>query len=214
MFASFDGYSGSSMDAGCSSCSTIDDAFNVMPTSNQMSNPHAVQMQQQQPAMSYQANTVIANHANSVMPGSVVQPQQVVMQQQQQMRPAVQNVATMMSAPQQPTVQVVNTPGPVTNAQAAMNKMVSNATGKQVVVSEGFQNMQPGVQVNIPGRLIIINIGFIILAALATNEAAKYYLNKALQTAEGSVHYYLFYAIIAVCVVVGVHWYTKRFMAA
>jgi len=220
MFASFDGYSGSSMDSGCSSCATVDDGFNVATpmSSSPMNNPHAVQ---QQASLAYQASSVMANHANSVMQGSAPM--------QQQMRPAMQNIATMMPGMQQQgqqqMVQVANNTGMVagqqqgqaSNGQVAMNKMVATAVGAKPTANGSVEGFQAGgqVQVNIPGRLIIVNIGFIILAALATNEAIKYYLNKALQAADCSLqHYYLIYAVLAILVVAGVHWYTKTYMAA
>jgi hypothetical protein len=178
-----------------------------------MNNPHAVQ---QQASLAYQASSVMANHANSVMPGSSPM--------QQQMRPAMQNIATMMPAQQPQMVQVANNTGMVvqqqpaaSNGQAAMNKMVATAVGAKPTATGSIEGFQAGgqVQVNIPGRLIIVNIGFIILAALATNEAIKYYLNKALQAADCSLqHYYLIYAVLAIVIVCGVHWYTKTYMAA
>ncbi len=212
MFAAFDGYSGSSMDSGCSSCAEVSSIGMDMPQSP-MVNPHAVQ---QQASLAYQASSVMANHANSVMPGSAPM-------NQQQMRPAMQNIATMMPAQQPQMVQVANNTGmvvqqqPASNNQAAMNKMVATAVGAKPTATGSIEGFQAGgqVQVNIPGRLIIVNIGFIILAALATNEAIKYYLNKALQAADCSLqHYYLIYAVLAVLLVTGVHWYTKTYMSA
>ena len=208
MFAAFDNFTGT--DSGCGSCATVDDAFNVTTPmqSTPMVNPHAVQ---QQASLAYQASSVMANHANSVMQGSAPM-------QQQQMRPAMQNIATMPVMQQQQApqvVQVANNTGMVqqaaSNNQVAMNKMVANAVGAKPTATgsiEGFQAGTGQVQVNIPGRLIIVNVGFIILAALATNEAIKYYLNKALQAADCSLqHYYLIYAVLAILLVVGVHWY-------
>ena len=162
MFSSF-----SSTDAGCNSCASLDDAFgsqvqNVNTHTNHYAQPNVVQ-----------------NHANNVSPGSVAVAQQnnVV---------AVPNVATMVP-PQQSNQ---------SNAQVAMNNMVqkvvapqNNATAvavKPVVVAppqnnkpvvannvtkEGFvaaSNNQ--VQVNIPGRMILMNIGAVVLLALAVNE--------------------------------------------
>lgn len=213
MFAAFDsGFS--STDSGCGSCAPFDSIGMDMPQTQGMNNPHAVQ---QQASLAYQASSVMANHANSVMPGSAPM-------NQQQMRPAMQNIATMMPATQQPQmVQVANNTGmvvqqpAVSNGQAAMNKMVATAVGAKPTATGSVEGFQAGgqVQVNIPGRLIIVNIGFIILAALATNEAIKYYLNKALQAADCSLqHYYLIYAVLAVLLVTGVHWYTKTYMAA
>lgn len=216
MFAAFDNYSGT--DSGCGSCATVDSmGMDMSPmSSSPMNNPHAVQ---QQASLAYQASSVMANHANSVMQGSAPM--------QQQMRPAMQNIATMPVMQQQQApqmVQVANNTGMLpqqqqaaSNNQAAMNKMVANAVGAKPTATGSIEGFQAGgqVQVNIPGRLIIVNIGFIILAALATNEAIKYYLNKALQAADCSLqHYYLIYAVLAVLLVTGVHWYTKTYMAA
>ena len=60
--------------------------------------------------------------------------------------------------------------------------------------------------------MMFMNLGFVILAALACNEAFKYYLNKAIQSAEGQTHYYIAYAVLALLLVVGAHYYTKRNM--
>jgi hypothetical protein len=60
-------------------------------------------------------------------------------------------------------------------------------------------------------RAVLLNIGFVILAALAVNEAAKYYINKSLQTAESSLPYYLVYAVIAVLVLIGAIFLTKQY---
>ena len=60
-------------------------------------------------------------------------------------------------------------------------------------------------------RVFMFNLGFLILAALAINEAAKYYINKSLQTAETSVPYYLVYAILAVLVLSGFSFLTKHY---
>ena len=61
--------------------------------------------------------------------------------------------------------------------------------------------------------MMFMNLGFVVLAALAFNEAFKYYINKAIQSAEGPTHYYLMYAVVAVLLVIGAHFYTKRQLA-
>ena len=79
------------------------------------------------------------------------------------------------------------------------------------VAKEGFvaaSNNQ--VQVNIPGRMVLMNIGAVVLLALAVNECSKYYINRAIQTSEGQPHYYLGYAAVMVCVVVAVHYLSKK----
>ena len=195
MFSSF-----SSTSNGCDSCATLDDAFgsqvqNVNPTAN-----------------TYAQNNVVQQQAYNVCPGSVGGPSVV-----SNARPAVVNVATVA----QPVQQVNNN-----NAQVAMNNMVQKAvtpTTKVVSVvnstpvvavkknKEGFvaaQNNQ--VQVNIPGRLVLLNIGIVVLASLACNECFKYYINRAIQNAEGQPHYYLAYAVAIVLMVMGVHMFSKR----
>lgn len=195
-----------STDSGCNSCATLDDAYgtpvqNVNVHSNQYAQPNVLQ-----------------NHANNVSPGSVVMPQQNNV--------AIPNVATM-ALPQQSNQ---------SNAQVAMNNMVQNAVAPQnnapqfvakpvVVVpaqnnkavaannsvKEGFvlaNNNQ--VQVNIPGRMVLMNIGAVVLLALAVNECSKYYINRAIQTSEGQPHYYLGYAAVMVCVVVAIHYLSKK----
>ncbi len=60
-------------------------------------------------------------------------------------------------------------------------------------------------------QAVLLNIGLIILAALAVNEAAKYYINKSLQTAETSMPYYMIYAVLAILVLVGGIFITKQY---
>lgn len=194
-----------STDSGCNSCATLDDAYgtpvqNVNTHNNQYAQPNVLQ-----------------NHANNVSPGSVAAPQQ-------NNSVAVPNVATMVY-PQQ---------SQQSNAQVAMNNMVQKAVAPQnntpvvkptVVVppqnnklvatnnvsKEGFVAASSNqVQVNIPSRMILINIGAIVLLALSVNECSKYYINRAIQTSEGQPHYYLGYSALMICVVVLVHYLTKK----
>jgi cobalamin biosynthesis Mg chelatase CobN len=60
-------------------------------------------------------------------------------------------------------------------------------------------------------QAVLLNIGLIILAALAVNEAAKYYINKSLQTAESNIPYYMIYAVLAVLILVGGIFITKQY---
>ena len=195
-----------STDSGCNSCATLDDAYGT-PVQNV--NTHTNQ---------YAQPNVLQNHANNVSPGSVAMPQQNTV--------AVPNVATI-AYPQQSNQ---------SNAQVAMNNMVqkvvapqnnaSQVVAKPVVVAppqnnkpvvannvakEGFVAASSNqVQVNIPGRLILLNIGAVVLLALAVNECSKYYINRAIQTSEGQPHYYLGYVAAMVCVVVAIHYLTKK----
>ncbi len=195
----------SSTSNGCDPCSTLEDAFGPSMGSSTANVNQLLQQASQ--------NAVMNQHANNIMPGSAVGQSSVVYVQQQPSvqsvnRPAVPNVATMA---------VNNT----ANAKQAMNNMVAKAvnpgtaTGtvaapatavQQIVMDEGFADMSSVV----PYSILFMNMGFVVLAALACNEAFKYYINKAIQSAEGQTHYYLAYAIIALVLVVGAHFYSKR----
>jgi hypothetical protein len=159
-------------------------------------------------------NGVMNQHANTVgmmgQPAQQAAPQVVYVQQPvasqvaANNRPAVPNVATVGGNNAQPAAN---------NVKQAMSNMVAKAVGGQVVPvsTEGFQGQQ--LELGIPGSMMFMNLGFVVLAALASNEAFKYYINKAIQSAEGPTHYYLFYAVVALLLVIGAHFYTKRQLA-
>jgi hypothetical protein len=121
---------------------------------------------------------------------------------------------------------------PAVNAMAAAKKVETfvNSNGQVVTVSTTTPGQAGAPSANTPAgtvgaagnnnsrggqvkdmRVILFNLGFLILAALAVNEAAKYYINKSLQTAETSVPYYLVYAILAVLVLGGFNFLTKHY---
>lgn len=206
----------SSTSNGCDSCSSLDDAFG--PSMGAMSNTANINQMLQQATQ----NSVMNQHANTV--GMMGQPTQ----HQQQQAPQVVYVQPTQQAPQvatnnRPVVPNVATVGgnnaqPVVDLKHAMSNMVAKAVGNQVVsntmpMTEGFQNGTQ-LELGIPGSMLFTNLGFVILAALASNEAFKYYINKAIQGAEGPTHYYLFYAVVALLLVIGAHFYTKRQLSA
>ena len=192
----------SSTSNGCDSCSSLDDAFG--PSMGAMSSTSNINQMLQQATQ----NGVMNQHANTVgMMGQPAQQPQVVYVQAPQVaannRPAVPNVATVGGNNAQPVA-----------AKQAMSNMVAKAVGGQVVPAsntEGFQGQQ--LELGIPGSMMFMNLGFVVLAALAFNEAFKYYINKAAQSAEGPTHYYLMYAVVALLLVIGAHFYTKRQLA-
>jgi len=199
MYSSF-----SSTSNGCDSCSSLDEAYG--PSMGAMSSTSNINQMLQQATQ----NGVMNQHANTVgMMGQPAQQPQVVYVQQPAAqvaannRPAVPNVATVGGNNAQPVA-----------AKQAMSNMVAKAVGGQVVPAsntEGFQGQQ--LELGIPGSMMFMNLGFVVLAALAFNEAFKYYINKAIQSAEGPTHYYLMYAVVAVLLVIGAHFYTKRQLA-
>jgi hypothetical protein len=201
MYSSF-----SSTSNGCDSCSSLDEAFGPSNGMGAMSSTSNINQMLQQATQ----NGVMNQHANTVgMMGQPAQQPQVVYVQQpapqvaSNNRPAVPNVATVGGNNAQPMA-----------AKQAMSNMVAKAVGGQVVPAsntEGFQGQQ--LELGIPGSMMFMNLGFVVLAALAFNEAFKYYINKAIQSAEGPTHYYLMYAVVAVLLVIGAHFYTKRQLA-
>jgi len=115
---------------------------------------------------------------------------------------AAKKVETFVNQNGQVVTVSTTTPGagtPSANTPAgtvAGNKLAAGASG--AVIAKDM-------------RAVLLNIGFVILAALAVNEAAKYYINKSLQTAESSMPYYLVYAVIAVLVLIGAIFLTKQY---
>ncbi len=115
---------------------------------------------------------------------------------------AAKKVETFVNQNGQVVTVSTTTPGagtPSANTPAgtvAGNKLTTGASG--AVIAKDM-------------RAVLLNIGFVILAALAVNEAAKYYINKSLQTAESSMPYYLVYAVIAVLVLIGAIFLTKQY---
>lgn len=193
----------SSTSNGCDSCSSLDEAYG--PSMGAMTSTSNINQMLQQATQ----NGVMNQHANTVgMMGQpaqqapqVVYVQQATPQAASNNRPAVPNVATVGGNNAQPVA-----------VKQAMSNMVAKAVGGQVVpMVEGFQGQQ--LELGIPGSMMFMNLGFVVLAALAANEAFKYYINKAIQSAEGPTHYYLFYAVVALLLVIGAHFYTKRQLA-
>lgn len=189
-----DGFSNTS--DGCSQCETIDNMPNTTFSMGAMQNAYAYPQQS--------TNPVVSNLAQSVMPGSVAM--------QVQQPPAINNnvgVVSRQSAMNNMVVKAVNPQAVATAVQAPNVQAVAQAK------REGFQAVATGAttsgsQLNIPGSLIVTNLVFVLVAALATNEAVKYYLNKALQSSEASVPYYLIYAVVALLWLVAMHYITKR----
>lgn len=197
----------SSTSNGCDSCSSLDEAYG--PSMGAMTSTSNINQMLQQATQ----NGVMNQHANTVgmmgQPAQQQAPQVVYVQQHAPQvaannRPAVPNVATVGGN---------NAQLAANNVKQAMSNMVAKAVGGQVipVSTEGFQGQQ--LELGIPGSMMFMNLGFVVLAALASNEAFKYYINKAIQSAEGPTHYYLFYAVVALLLVIGAHFYTKRQLA-
>jgi len=206
--------------AGCGSCATLDDAFG-----GGMSNVWG--------------SNQSASLANSVVPGSVVMtPQQTDFLAPPAINnnPAVMSGAYQAGAAQAAMQQMVKSvnpqmvasavQAPAVNGVAAAKKVETfvNSNGQVVTVSTTTPaaNTPAGTVSNGANKgatsgqtknmqAVLLNMGLIILAALAVNEAAKYYINKSLQTAETSMPYYMIYAVIAVLVLIGGIFITKQY---
>lgn len=219
----------SGMGAGCGSCATLDDAFgggmsNVWG-SNQSASlansvmPGSVVMTPQQTDF---LSPPAINNNPAVMSGAYQAGAAQAAMQQMVRSVNPQMVANAVQAP-------------AVNAVAAAKKVETfvNQNGQVVTVSTTTQNpasgqpaantpagtvaganMVKGINANLVPkdlRVFMFNLGFLILAALAVNEAAKYYINKSLQTAEASVPYYMVYAILALLVFAGFGFLTKHY---
>ena len=201
---------------GCDTCATLDQAFGGSGVSD------------------FSNNNVVNQHANTVSPGSVglasnIQSQNQ-MANQQAVQTAVNNIAVVaQQAQQQLNSQVKqaqhSTNADASNAQVAMNNMVKKAISPKVVNASGNNNNNKRVnslkhlntvassnqvQVNIPGKMVLLNLGVVFLAALSLNECFKYYINRGIQRAEGQPHYYAGYAVLCVLLVFVVHVVSKR----
>ena len=209
MFASF-----SSTESGCDQCADVNTAFNspVQNVNNAVS--QYAQGAQMMNAQQQQYHNTVMN-SNSVG----------LNQNTAQLNTALNNLQppanTMMNNRQQ------------SNGQAAMQQMIqkavakpnvnsgripttttqtSNSNNAKEVVVEAFEQPQP-VQVNIPSRLILTNLAVVVSVALSVNEAFKYYINRGLQMADGTPHYYAFYALGALVVAALVHYASTRYMS-
>ena len=205
MFASF-----SSTESGCDQCADLSTAFsspvqNVTNSVNQyaqglnnnnqqQSSYHNNVMQSNSVGLNQNAVNALNNNLNTLQPPTNTSPQQpsngqVAMQQMVQkavQKPNVNNARGPVSAN--------NNSGPVNTT-----KLINNSV-------EPFENQKSPVQVNIPSKLILLNLVTVILLALAVNESFKYYINRGLQMAEGTPHYYAFYALGTVALAVGMYY--------
>jgi hypothetical protein len=145
-------------------------------------------MQGQQPFNPYAVNTSQPNVPPQTPSVPVMQqaPQQIAVQQDGQK-------VAMDSAAHQAATQYNNEP--VLEAPDFVNTV------------EGFENM--GLMTD--KRKMVLGV-FVILVALALNECMKYYLNKGVQSCEGTSYHYLSYAVLAVFAAVLVYHFTRRMM--
>jgi hypothetical protein len=211
MFASF-----SSTEAGCDQCADLTTAFdspvqNVTNSVNQyaqnlelnntqqQSNYHNSVMQSNSVGYNQNAVNTLNNNLNNLPPPTNTF-------QQSNAQTAMQHM--VQKAVQKPNVNSVS--GPVQQPAANNNKP---RTVNQNTSVEPFEVATPPVQVNIPSKLILLNLATVVLLALAVNETFKYYINRSLQMADGTPHYYAFYAVGAV-VLACVMYYTSVKLAA
>lgn len=200
MLASF-----SSTEAGCDQCAPFDTAFNspvnnVSNTGNQYSqqlnNMNHQNNVMQSNSVGYNQNNINNLNQNLTnLPPPVNTYQQPTQPQHSNSQLAMQKM--VQKAVQKPNIHSVASPAPTQPQGKYVNK--NNTV-------EPFTSGQSPVQVNIPSRLILTNLATVILVSLALNETCKYYINRSLQMADGSPHYYAFYSLF-VLVLAGVVYY-------
>ena len=144
---------------------------------------------------------------------------------QQPTNPYVVNNGNMMQPPQTPTVPVVQLP-PTTTQQmpatpevsldAAAQENAIQYTNEPVMTAPDFTNIVEGFgggpyTVQQMQRKLLLAV-LVIVSALAINECLKFYLNRGVQTCEGTSYHYLTYAVIALCVLVIANRMTRHMM--
>lgn len=207
MFADFN--SGSSgMDSGCSSCATIGDAYDTMPTNvmsqaNQYAQPATMGMAQQTgPSVnSYPGGSMVS------MPIQQVQANQNTTQQMQNMvRRAVSvnaNNNTQMPVKAPPATQEG-----FVNEKAQVPEAPTDRTGYQnsngVVVADLSGPGEKARRRQNNRAVMFALLALVIMTCLALNETAKYYINRGIQMCEGKQYYYLAYGLTMLAIAVGV----------
>lgn len=204
--------------AGCDGCASIDQAFG-----GQISNVNtAVNNFNQNQVLDYSANNMMSgpNSVGRPAPDLSCQPYNPQQQQQQGNQQAMQQMVNQavgssqgQNAASAPAYQHARRP-PVAD-QIVADEAVNSVHNQQMHdPMESFTVMEgPGVKVDIPGRLVLFNLALVILVALSANEASKYYINRALNSADGQPHYYLAYALGVVTIAAIAYWLSKRSLA-
>lgn len=209
MFASF-----SSTESGCDQCADLSTAFsspvqNVTNSvnqyaqglnNNQQSSYHNNVMQSNSIGLNQNSVNNLNNNLNTL------QPPVNTYQQPQQSNGQVAMQQMVQKAIQKPNVN--NVRGPVANNNSnPSNNKAANTT------IEPFETLQSPVQVNIPSKLILLNLVTVILLALSINESFKYYINRGLAMSEGTPHYYAFYTLGAIILAVAMYFTSIKLSA-
>lgn len=199
-----------SSNAGCDGCASIDQAFG-----SQISNVNtAVNDFNQNHVLDHAASTIY-NGPNPVgRPAPMLSSQPYVPTAQSSNQQAMQQMVNQAVASSQ-GAEAASPPA----YQQAQRPRVADQIAADAIVNSSANNMESftvaegaGVQVNIPGRLVLFNLAFMILVALSFNEASKYYINRALSSADGQPHYYLAYALATFVLAVLGHWASKKWL--
>lgn len=195
--------------AGCDGCASIDQAFG-----GNISNVNtAVNNFNQNQVLDYPSSNMMSQSAPTLSSQPYYpQPPAANQQAMQQMVQQAVGANQGQQSASVPAYQHASRP-PVAD-QIVADEAV-NSTRRQVPHDpmESFTVMEaPGVKVDIPGRLVLLNLALVILVALSVNEASKYYINRALNSADGQPHYYLAYAISAFVMASCAYWLSKRYL--
>ena len=143
-------------------------------------------------------NMHIPNQTNSVAATNAMLATIQGVQQPNQRNPTAQQIAAQVA--KQPAVQAYQPP-----EKKAVQSMNRRMIGKTT------QN-GPMLSLNIPSSMFLLNLGMVILAALAVNECSRYYINKTIQLDDGSPLYFVGYAAVTILFAVCVYVYSQRNM--
>lgn len=207
MYADFN--SGSSgMDSGCSSCATIGDAYDTMPTnvmsqSNQYAQPATMGMAQQ-------TGPAVNSYPSASMVSTPIQQVQANQNTNQQMQNMVRRAVTVNANnnSQMPVQAPPATKEGFINEKAQVPDAPTDRTGYQNsngVVVANLAGPEERVRRRQNSRVVMFALlALVIMTCLALNETAKYYINRGIQMCEGKQYYYLAYGMVMLVLAVAV----------
>ena len=95
-----------------------------------------------------------------------------------------------------------------------MNKQMNNDANTAILNAITKNNMNNKNKVETPAKnntclLRYLLIGFVIIAAFAWHDVAKFYISRSVRLSPGTQHYYVYYALIITLVTLVVLRYTN-----
>jgi len=130
--------------------------------------------------------------------------------------PQTPTVPVVQQAPTAPQQVTVAPNGQTQSMDSAAHQAATQYNNTPVMEAPDFMNTIEGFNSFLYPegylkRMVLLMV-FGVIVALSVNECVKFYLNRAVQAAEGTSYHYLSYAIIAVVLVVVVFSGSRRMM--